>query len=133
MPRRAPAQLPASVLSAASVTSSLPELDRVSAQSDLQASALSELRGLYEPVFTPEESPAAAPEAAAGGLARRTPKATTEDTDTDGTAPADGPARVRSRTANDVRGMLSGFRAGVERGRGAADPTSPAPTDDPTS
>ena len=26
--------------------------------------------------------------------------------------------------------MLSGFRAGVERGRGAADPTSPAPTDD---
>ena len=133
MPRRAPAQLPAPVLSAASVTSSLPELDRVSAQSDLQASALSELRGLYEPVFTPEESPAAAPEAAAGGLARRTPKATADDTDTDGTAPADGPARVRSRTANDVRGMLSGFRAGVERGRGAADATSPAPTDDPTS
>jgi hypothetical protein len=93
----------------------------MTARSDLQSSALSELRGLYAPSFTPTPAPVAAE-----GLARRTPKA--------GEAPSAEPAASsvprRARNASDVRGMLSGFRAGVERGRGTAgdDPTG-APTD----
>ena len=97
------------------------ELERMTARSDLQSSALSELRGLYAPSFTPTPAPVAAE-----GLARRTPKA--------GEAPASEAAAAsvprRARNASDVRGMLSGFRAGVERGRGAAgDETTGAPSD----
>jgi hypothetical protein len=93
----------------------------MTARSDLQSSALSELRGLYAPSFTPTPAPVAAE-----GLARRTSKA--------GEAPAAEPAASsvprRARSASDVRGMLSGFRAGVERGRGTAgDDTTGAPTD----
>jgi hypothetical protein len=96
----------------------------MTAQSDLQSSALSELRGLYAP-FTPEVAPPVA--APTGGLARRTPKAATDDT-----TPASAPAQpARSRSAAEVRGMLSGFRAGVERGRGgdaSADHIDDTPT-----
>jgi hypothetical protein len=52
-------------------------------------------------------------------LARRTPRAQVAPTPT----PVVPAAPSRPRTASDVRGMLSGFRAGVERGR-----TTPAAT-----
>jgi hypothetical protein len=102
--------------STAPVGSDGSDLDRMTARSDLHSSALSELRGLYAPSFTPEVAPPveAAP---SGGLARRTPKSVDEDA-VASVAPAQ-PARTRS--AAEVRGMLSGFRAGVERGRGSAD------------
>jgi hypothetical protein len=96
------------------------ELERMTARSDLQSSALSELRGLYAPSFAPTPAPVAAE-----GLARRTPKA--------GEAPTAEPAASvprRARNASDVRGMLSGFRAGVERGRDTnGDDATGAPTD----
>jgi hypothetical protein len=89
-------------------------------RSDLASTALSELRGLYEPSFVPTGTP----EEPKGGLARRTPK----DTPAADTTAA--PARPsRHRSANEVRGMLSGFRAGVERGRAP----QPDQSDDPTS
>ena len=126
MPRRAPAQVPVAASAPlpgrtpavpaaptpdAVVPPVLPDLDRVAAQAQMHSSALSELRGLYEPSFTPAVAPAAAEEPANGGLTRRTPKAATADV---GPPP---PPPARTRTASDVRGMLSGFRAGVERGR----------------
>ena len=88
----------------------------MTARSDLHSSALSELRGLYAPSFTPEVAPPveAAP---SGGLTRRTPKSVD-----DGAVASAAPAQpARTRSAAEVRGMLSGFRAGVERGRGSAD------------
>jgi hypothetical protein len=102
------------------------ELDRMTARSDLASSALSELRGLYEPAFVPAvQRPAAAAEDA--GLVRRTPKAAPSVA----TAPA--AARpTRQRSATEVRGMLSGFRAGVERGRAPQDDQND-PTDDQSS
>jgi hypothetical protein len=98
------------------------DLDPLAARSELASTALSELRGLYEPTFAPA---APAPSGAdGGGLARRTPRAAPS------AAAAATPARPsRHRSANEVRGMLAGFRAGVERGRA---PQS-EPTDDPTS
>jgi len=82
--------------------------------------SLSELRGLYEPSFTPVVAPPAPEEAPAGGLVRRTPKAATEAA---GPPP---PPAPRTRNAAEVRGMLSGFRAGVERGRGSDLEAAPA-------
>lgn len=94
------------------------QLDRFAARSELAASALSELRGLYEPTYTPAAQPAAAP----AGLTRRTPRASQP-----GPAPAPaGPSQRRGRDAAEVRGMLSGFRAGVERGRSGATPSAGA-------
>ncbi len=92
----------------------------------LHSDALSELRGLYEPTFTPSAGQAAA---AREGLTRRSPAAAA-------TAVADAPAAPRpERDADKVRGMLSGFRAGVERGRDAegekADPPSEPPSQPP--
>jgi hypothetical protein len=96
--------------------------DTLAARSDLASSALSELRGLYEPTFAPARQESA--DADGGGLARRTPKSA------EAAASAPTPARPsRHRSANEVRGMLAGFRAGVERGR----TPQPESTDDPTS
>jgi hypothetical protein len=64
-----------------------------------------------------------APPQQTSGLTRRTPKAAEP---VPVAAPA-GPAR--QRTAAEVRGMLAGFRSGVERGRTAPAPTEPAPTE----
>jgi hypothetical protein len=77
---------------------------------DLAAGALSELRGLYEPSFTSQPAPVPV-----GGLTRRTRRAETE------IEPVEDTPAVPRRTRNpaEVRGMLSGFRAGVERGRTA--------------
>ncbi len=101
------------------------DLDRMAAQAEMHQSALSALRGLYEPSFTPV--PQQAPTAPAG-LSRRTPKAATEVPDPrEGAAPP-----PRARSAAEVRGMLSGFRAGVERGRGSAGGEN-APDDAPGS
>ena len=140
MPRRTPAQVPVAASAplpgrtpAAPATEPvvppvLPDLDRVAAQAELHSSALSELRGLYEPSFTPAPAPAAPDESANGGLARRTPKAANAEV---GPPP---PPPARTRSAADVRGMLSGFRAGVERGRhngadeNAADPAHDSST-----
>ena len=104
--------------STAPVGSDKSDLDRMTARSDLHSSALSELRGLYAPSFTPEVAPPveAVP---SGGLTRRTPKSVD-----DGAVASAAPAQpARTRSAAEVRGMLSGFRAGVERGRGSADST----------
>jgi hypothetical protein len=139
MPRRAAVPLPASAeplperasvgatasASAATVSggSDRSELDRMTARSDLQSSALSELRGLYAPSFTPEVAPPVV--APSGGLTRRTPKSVD-----DGAAATAAPAQpARTRSAAEVRGMLSGFRAGVERGRGSADSADGTSTD----
>jgi hypothetical protein len=104
-------------------------MDRI-ARSDLHSSALSELRGLYAPAsFTPEVAPPVA--APSGGLTRRTPKSVD-----DGAAASAAPAQpARTRSAAEVRGMLSGFRAGVERGRGSdgTDSTGGAEGTDSTS
>jgi hypothetical protein len=86
----------------------------------MHSSALSELRGLYEPSFSPRTAPAS------GELIRRTRKSDQTET----TAPAPAAAPPRARDAAQVRGMLAGFRAGVERGRGSA--TEPTSDDDPT-
>ncbi|MDQ1602740.1 MAG: hypothetical protein QOE01_585 [Actinomycetota bacterium] len=77
----------------------------------LQSDALSELRGIYEPVFVPVAEAAA--ERPSGGLTRRSPKAPDELA----AEPEATPVPVRRRSASEVRGMLAGFRAGVERGR----------------
>jgi hypothetical protein len=77
----------------------------------LQSDALSELRGIYEPVFVPAAEAAA--ERPSGGLTRRSPKAPDEPA----AQPEATPVPVRRRSASEVRGMLAGFRAGVERGR----------------
>jgi hypothetical protein len=101
----------------------------------MHSSALSELRGLYAPSFTPEVAPPVA--TPSGGLTRRTPKAVD-----DGAAASAAPAQpARTRSAAEVRGMLSGFRAGVERGRGtdstdstdSSGTTDSAASDTPTS
>jgi len=97
-------------------------MDRI-ARSDLHSSALSELRGLYAPSFTPEVAPPVA--APSGGLTRRTPKSVD-----DGAAASAAPAQpARTRSAAEVRGMLSGFRAGVERGRSTEGSDSTDSTD----
>jgi len=98
-------------------------MDRI-ARSDLHSSALSELRGLYAPAsFTPEVAPPVA--APSGGLTRRTPKSVD-----DGAAASAAPAQpARTRSAAEVRGMLSGFRAGVERGRSTEGSDSTDSTD----
>jgi hypothetical protein len=93
------------------------ELDQLALNAELQKSALSELRGLYEP-----SSPVAE---AAAGLARRQRRAVEAVVEAEPETPS------RARDATEVRGMLTGFRAGVERGRsapseaplGAAEPT----------
>ncbi len=107
-----------------------PDLDHMASQAQMHSSALSELRGLYEPSFTPAVAPPAPTEVPAGGLIRRTPKAVTETA-----GPAAPAAPARSRSAAEVRGMLSGYRAGVERGRDSASdgPAADATTDSPTS
>ena len=127
MPARTPAQVPVGVGSATtsgglpSRGSAVPgkttadlaaaaDLDRLAARSQMASNALSELRGLYEPSFTPSATPVAASPA---GLTRRMPKAP----DAPATARQQAAAPARPRTAKEVRGMLSGFRAGVERGR----------------
>jgi len=95
------------------------QLDGFAARSELAASALSELRGLYEPTYAPAATPAASTPA---GLTRRTPRASQQQT-----APAPlAPAQRRGRDAAEVRGMLSGFRAGIERGRSGASSTAAA-------
>jgi hypothetical protein len=99
----------------------------MTARSDLHSSALSELRGLYAPSFTPEVAPPveAVP---SGGLTRRTPKSVD-----DGAVASAAPAQpARTRSAAEVRGMLSGFRAGVERGRGSTDSTDSTVSTDRT-
>jgi hypothetical protein len=106
LPTRAPREPVAGVPAVA------PEADldqQYGLTSDLQASALSELRGLYEPSFSPTAAPAATQP---GELARRTPRAAQAEPVNDVSG-----APRRTRNAQDVRGMLSGFRAGVERGR----------------
>ncbi len=103
------------------------DFGRMAARAEMHQSALSELRGLYEPSFAPPAPvPAAAP---AGGLTRRTPKAAEE-----AAAEQAAPPPARTRTAAEVRGMLSGFRAGVERGRGSAtdDQAAASDSDSPT-
>jgi hypothetical protein len=142
MPRRTPAQVPvaataplpgrtpaaeAAAAPAPAFPPALPDLDRMAAQAELHSSALSELRGLYEPSFTPVVAPPATEEPAGGGLTRRTPKAAAADAG----PPAPPPARTRS--AAEVRGMLSGFRAGVERGRHSGADETTASTDSATS
>jgi hypothetical protein len=126
--RQQSAPVPVGV-TAAAVDAAVPSAPAESSggRSDLASSALSELRGLYEPSFTPAPVRPAATTSADTGLARRTPRATSAPAPVVSAAPTP-PARHRS--ASEVRGMLSGFRAGVERGRA---PQSDESTDDPTS
>jgi signal transduction histidine kinase len=60
---------------------------------------------------------AGAPAVAASGLARRVPRPGSAPPTPIDEPPDTIAADDRPRTASDVRGMLSGFRAGVERGR----------------
>jgi signal transduction histidine kinase len=85
------------------------ELDQLALNAELQKSALSELRSLYEPAHQ-----GAAPTADAAGLIRRQ-RRVVEPVVESGLPEAP----TRERDAGQVRGMLSGFRAGVERGRTA--------------
>ena len=126
---RPPAAAPAAPVPTVSAPAAAEPVRPVAAEADLTASALSELRGLYEPSFAPTSapSPAAAGNGSTGGLARRTPKAVAGSP---ASAPATPPPPSRTRSAAEVRGMLSGFRAGVERGRGSA--PADLPDDDTT-
>ncbi len=76
--------------------------------------AISELRGLYEPSYAPVSlTPLSVP----GGLTRRQ---RTAPAPVASVAPA-AAMPARDRSATQVRGMLTGFRAGVERGRSTGD------------
>ena len=88
------------------------------------AEALSELRGLYEPTFVPAVPEQAEP-TAEPALVRRTPKEAAATAARSSGTPGT-PARTRS--ANEVRGMLSGFRAGVARGRATGEPADDSRT-----
>jgi hypothetical protein len=98
------------------VSATMSELDQLALNAELQKSALSELRRLYEPAHQ------GATPAAAAGLIRRQRRAVEPVVESEQLP--DVPARERD--AVQVRGMLSGFRAGVERGRTA---TSEEPLD----
>jgi len=93
------------------VSATMSDLDQLALNAELQSSALSELRSLYEPAFNQSSAPA--PEAQAG-LIRRQRRAVEAPVEAEPAVPS------RSRDAVEVRGMLSGFRAGVERGRSAS-------------
>jgi hypothetical protein len=93
-------------------SSMLSELDQHALNAELQKSALSELRGLYEPSFNQVAAPVAE---ASPGLIRRQRRAVEVEVEAVAQVPA------RSRNAGEVRGMLAGFRAGIERGRSASD------------
>ena len=93
------------------VSATMSDLDQLALNAELQSSALSELRSLYEPAFNQSSAPA--PEAQAG-LIRRQRRAVEAPVEAEPDVPS------RSRDAVEVRGMLSGFRAGVERGRSAS-------------
>ena len=99
------------------VSATMSELDQLALNAELQKSALSELRRLYEPAHQ-----GAAPAADAASLIRRQRRAVEPVVEQEQLQEA--PARERD--AVQVRGMLSGFRAGVERGRTA---TSDEPLD----
>jgi len=101
----APAEVDQPTASAA-----MSELDQLALNAELQKSALSELRSLYEPAHQ-----GAAPAADAAGLVRPQ-RRVVEPVVESGQLPE---APTRERDAVQVRGMLSGFRAGVERGRTA--------------
>jgi len=113
-----PAEPPPSTRSLAAAEPAADDVGDDADVADVAAEVLSELRGLYEPAFAPavpEQSATPAERA----LVRRTPKeAATTGTRTAATSAT--PARTRS--ASEVRGMLSGFRAGVARGRAGAEP-----------
>ena len=122
-PRQASATEPAPTpVSQPTASATMSELDQLALNAELQKSALSELRGLYEPSFARSAAPVAegaAPvvEGAAPvaeppmGLIRRQRRAVEVVAETVPVEPA------RARDASEVRGMLAGFRAGVERGR----------------
>jgi hypothetical protein len=99
------------------VNAPMSELDQLALNAELQKSALSELRRLYEPAHQ-----GATPAAPAADLIRRQRRAVEPVVESEQLPEA--PARERD--AVQVRGMLSGFRAGVERGRTA---TSEEPLD----
>jgi hypothetical protein len=100
------------------VSATMSELDQLALNAELQKSALSELRSLYEPAY---QGPAPVAEAPVG-LIRRQRRAVEPVVEVE----QQPEASSRSRDAGQVRGMLSGFRAGVERGRSA---TSDEPHD----
>jgi Nitrate and nitrite sensing/HAMP domain len=123
-PRQASAAAPVSQPAAPAPMS---ELDQMALNAELHKSALSELRGLYEPSVNQAAAPSAD---AAAGLIRRQRRAVEAVVEPE---LPDVPARARD--ASEVRGMLTGFRAGVERGRTAPSEASEPdadPTDDST-
>ena len=93
-------------------SSTMSELDQHALNTELQKSALSELRGLYAPSFNQDAAPVTE---APAGLIRRQRRAVEVVADIEPVVET--PARTRD--AGEVRGMLTGFRAGVERGRSA--------------
>jgi hypothetical protein len=88
-------------------------------RSAMASEALSELSALSS--YRPETM---TPSAAPASLVRRTPQATPAAQIAQPQEPQG--ARRANRNAADVRSMLSGFRAGVERGR--TSPAAPAAT-----
>ena len=136
-PRQASATEPAPTpVSQPTASATMSELDQLALSAELQKSALSELRGLYEPSFARSAAPVAegaaarvvegaAPVAEAPvGLIRRQRRAVEVVAETVPVEPA------RARDASEVRGMLAGFRAGVERGRSGTPDAPPDAGDD---
>jgi hypothetical protein len=76
----------------------------------LASMALTELSRLSASAYSPEVTAPRAP--ADSGLTRRPQRAEASEA-----SAGPEPVPVRPRSATEVRGMLSGFRAGVERGR----------------
>lgn len=120
-PQQASPELPPA-LEAMRADAYQPDMADIAAGAQLASAALAELsqisQGYAPAIAQPEE----------GGLVRRTPKKVIAD-GADSLAAAAalasrGPAR--DRDAKEVRGMLSGFRAGVERGRTGSDNPTPS-------
>lgn len=94
------------------------------ARSSMASEALMELSRLSSATYMPSFAPAASNTSA--GLTRRARRAD----EVDGPVEQAGPP-PRQRSAEDVRNLLSGFRAGVTRARTEDEPAPRGPADDP--
>jgi hypothetical protein len=99
------------------------DAERISAGAELASAALTELSRLSASSYTPAVTPA--PRSSGTSLTRRAPREAPQETEEPVASPS------RQRTAEEVRGMLSGFRTGVERGRTSSDPSEHDPVPAP--
>ena len=117
LPTRSPAQPLTGLVGTPSA-----DLGQLAASPGGQAAALAEPEIVYAPSqpAPPTRAPLATGPVPAGALARRVRQPEGAAAEPLGALPEPIVASERTRTASDVRGMLSGFREGIERGRSTA-------------